>query len=254
MIYLTGDVHIKIDNWEQKKAGSELDAAKRYLEILKKNKVACTFFINGGCLGDNSEKVKEFLKYDVELGGHTYDNFKSMHIIKSYLYRKFFNCIYGPAYSQKKDIKKTKKAFQRFGLKMKSWRTHAYGSNEKTFKILRQEGVRYVSDLFGEKVFEKNRIIHMVINIPVDNVTISYGPFRPENRDVFVGCAKSRIKPEEWFEILKKRIIENEKQKKPSILLIHPATMASLDDFKLFEKIAKFLSKYETKKISEFRF
>jgi len=254
MIYPTGDVHTKIDNWEQKKSGNELDAAKKYLEILKKNRVACTLFINGKCLDENPEKIKEFLDYDAELGGHTYDNFKSMHIIKSYFYRKFFNCIYGPAYYQEKDIKRTKSTFQKFGLKMTSWRTHAYGSNEKTFEILRQEGVRYVSDLFEDNIIEKDGIIHMAINIPVDNVTMSYGPFAPSNREPFVGCAKSRIKPEEWFEILKKRIESNEKKGKPSILLIHPITMASFDNFELFEKIAKFLSKYKTNKISEFRF
>ena len=93
--------------------------------------------------------------------------------------------------------------------------------------------------------------MHVPINIPVDQNTIAYGELKPENRNPFASCTKGRIKPEEWFGILKKRVKENEKNKIPSAILIHPATMAYLDDFKLFEKIAKFLSKYESIKISE---
>lgn len=255
MIYITGDVHTKIKNyWEQKTAGSEIDAGKKFLEILKKYELRSTLFINGKCLDKEPEKVKELLEYDVELGGHTYDNFEGMNIIKSYIYRKRYGCVYGPPHYQKKDIKKTRNAFEKIGLKMNSWRTHAFGSNEETFKILRENNVKHVSDLLGnQKPFEKQEVIHMPINIPVDINTITIGPLRPENRDVFASCTKSRISPEEWFEIVKKRISENEKNKRDSILLIHPITMAALDDFELFEKIAQFLSKYKSAKISEFR-
>jgi len=256
MIYLTGDVHTKIQGyWEQKIAGNELNAAKKYLEILKKNKISCTLFLNGKCIDEEPEKVKELLEYNIEIGGHTYDNFGTMNPIKSYVNRKRFGCVYGSSGYQRKDIEKTKKCFEKFNLKMNSWRTHAFASNNETFKILKENGVKYVSDLLGEvKPLEKEGIIHMPINIPVDVNAISYGETKPENRNPFASCTKGRIMPEEWFEILKKRIIENEKKKIPSILLIHPITMAVLDDFKLFEKIAKFLNKYKSEKINEFNF
>lgn len=256
MIYLTGDVHIKVpEHWEQKRAGLDLDNAVKYLEILKKYKIPSTLFINGKCLDESPAKIKEIIKYNVELGGHTYDNFGSMEAIKSYIFRKLWGCIYGPESYQKKDIKKTKLAFKKLNIKMTSWRTHSFGSNEKTFNILKEENVKYVSDLIGEtKPFEKNGIIHLPINIPVDVVSIAYGEYRPENRNPFASCVKGRISPEEWFEILKKRIAENEKKKIPSTLLLHPTTMAVIDNFALFEKVAKFLSKYRCKKISEFEF
>ncbi len=255
MIYLTGDVHARMKGyWEQEKAGNETDAAKKYLEILKRNKISSTLFINGKCLDENPEKVKELLNYDVELGGHTYDNFGRLGIIKSYVNRKLFGCVYGSKSFQKKDIKKTRKAFENFGLKMESWRTHAFSSNRETFQILKENGVRYVSDLIGDiKPHENAGIIHIPMNIPVDVVTIAYGETKPENRNPFASCTKGRIRAEEWFEIIKKRIIDNEKKKIPSVLLIHPITMAVLDDFKLFESIAKFLSKYKSGKISEFK-
>jgi len=254
MIYITGDVHAKMkENWEQEKAGGELDAAKKYLEILKKNKLSSTLFINGKCLDESSSKIKELLKYDVELGGHTYDNFGNLTLIRSYINRKFFGCVYGSKRFQRKDIKKTKKAFENFGLKMESWRTHAFNSNKTTFRILRENNVRYVSDLIGDtKPNENAGIIHVPINIPVDVTTIAYGETRPENRNPFASCTKGRIKAEEWFEIIKKRVIDNEKKKIPSVLLIHPITMAVLDDFKLFELITKFLSIYKSGKILEF--
>jgi peptidoglycan/xylan/chitin deacetylase (PgdA/CDA1 family) len=253
MIYITGDVHFyDKHNWEQKKIGSEVEAALSYLKILKKNKLSSTLFLNGKCLDVEGEDVKKLLNFDVELGGHTYDNFGNMSKIKSYLSRKKWNCIYGSPGYQRKDIKRTKDSFERFGLKMTSWRTHAFGSNDNTFDILAENGVKFVSDLLGDqKPFEKG-VVHLPINIPVDQNTISYGILRPENRDPFASCTKGRIDPDEWFEILKKRIIKNEKEKKTSVLLIHPATMAAHDNFKLFEKIVKFLSKYKSGKISNF--
>ncbi|MFH1607960.1 MAG: polysaccharide deacetylase family protein [archaeon] len=255
MIFITGDVHSnKLKTWEQKKIGSEIKASKKYLDILKKYGLNCTLFVNGISLDNKNEsqEINELLEYDIQLGGHTYDNFGKMNIIKSYIYRRIYGCIYGSSEFQKKDIKKTKEAFEKKGLKMSSWRTHAFGSNRKTFEILQKEGVLYISDLLGDKKpFESGGMIHLPINIPVDQNTIIYGELRPENRDPFASCTKGRIKVEEWFEILKKRVKENEKNKVPSIILIHPATMAYLDDFELFEKVAKFLSKYKSKKISE---
>lgn len=254
MIYITGDVHSKIPkNWEQENSKSEIDNAKIYLEILKKNKLSSTLFINGICLKQNPEKIREFLSYDVELGGHTYNNFDSMNPIKGYIYRKIWGCVYGPISYQERDIKKTKNEFEKLGLKMNSWRTHAFGSNKDTYNLLREYGVKYISDLIGEvEPFDSSNLIHLPINIPVDVVTISYGEFKPENRNPFASCTKGRIKPEEWFEIIKKRIAQNEKDKKDSILLIHPQTMAVLDNFSLFKEIAKFLSKYKSGKVSEF--
>jgi peptidoglycan/xylan/chitin deacetylase (PgdA/CDA1 family) len=254
MIYLTGDVHTALSgDWEQREAGMDIDNARKYLDILKKHKISSTLFINGKCLDECPEKVKELLKYDIEIGGHTYDNFNGMSSIKSYIFRKIWGCIYGSANYQKKDIKKTKAAFENLGIKLKSWRTHSFGSNDKTFEILEREGIRYISDFIGEiKPFEKRGVIHMPINIPVDVVTISYGEYKTESRNPFASCVKGRIAPEEWFEILKKRISNNEKRDISSILLIHPTTMAALDNFKLFEEIAKFLSKFKTERISKF--
>jgi len=64
---------------------------------------------------------------------------------------------------------------------------------------------------------------------------------------------KGRIRKEEWLEILKGRVIENEKKKVDTIILIHPAMMEALDNFELFKKVVEFLSKYKTAKISEFK-
>ncbi len=255
MIYITGDVHAGIkNNFEQELKGSEVRAAIKYLEILKKYHLSSTLFINGKCLEKEKDRAGKLLDFDVELGGHTYDNFGGDGLIKNYIYRKIWKCIYGPGFYQKRDIERTKRIFERFGLKMNSWRTHAFGSNEDTFRLLSRAGIKYVSDLTGDIApFAKEGIIHMPINIPVDQNTIAYGILKPENRNPFAGAVKGRIKPEEWFEILKKRVIENEKKKKASIILIHPITMSVLDDFNLFEKIAKFLSSYKSGKISGFK-
>lgn len=255
MIYLTGDVHDKIEgHFQQKIVPLEIDASIKYLKILKKYNISCTLFLNGRLLDKYPNQIKKLFYFNVEIGGHTYNNFGNMNIIRSYIYRKIWRCIYGPKIYQKRDIRKTKSAFEKLGLKMSSWRTHAFASNNKTFDLLRREGVEYVSDLVGKtEPFKKKGLIHLPINIPVDNNAISYGILKPENRDPFVGCTKGRIYPEEWFEILKNRILNNEKNKIDSIILIHPATMEALDYFQIFEKIAKFLSKYKSAKFSEFK-
>lgn len=253
MIFITGDVHAyRKNDWEQKKA-SNVAASLEYLKILKKSNLSCTLFINGKCIENEKEDVKKLLEYDAEFGGHTYNNFGNLGVVRSYIFRKIFGCIYGPNFYQRRDIKKTKKAFEKFGLKMTSWRTHAFGSNNRTFEVLSENKVKFVSDLLGnKKPFLENGIIHLPVNIPVDQNTIAYGMLSPENRNAFASCTKGRINPEEWFDILKKRVIENEKKNIPSIILIHPATMKELDNFKLFEKICKFLSRFESRKISDF--
>ena len=257
MIYITGDVHDGIaGTYEYKKLGKhEIGATKEYLRILRKYNLKSTLFMNGILLDKYPNEINGLMGEDVEFGGHTYDNFGKMGIIKSYLNRKKFGCVYGSLKYQKKDIKKTKNAFKRLGLKMTSWRTHAFSSNEKTFSLLVMGGVEFVSDLLGkqEPFKDKNGIIHLPINVPVDQNTITYGVLKPENRNPFASCTKGRIWAEEWFDIIKKRIILNEKNKMDSILLIHPSTMAVLDNFELFGKIARFLSKYKTAKISEFK-
>jgi len=252
MIYITGDVHSPIkDHWEQKIAGSEFDAAKKYLSILENNGLTATIFVNGETLNNFPNEVKKIQDFDVELGGHTYDNYGKMNLVKSYLRRKRYGCVYGSTSYQRNDIKKTKKAFEDFGLKMKSWRSHAFASNDQTFKLLREVGVKHVSDLFTLKPFEHEGIIHMPINIPVDNNTLAYGKHKPESRNPFSGCTKGRIRKDEWLEIVKKRVTENEKNGVDSIILIHPITMAVLDNFETFENVAKFLSKYKSAKLSE---
>lgn len=256
MIFVTGDVHSKaLFNWEQAGIGSNVETAFHYLEILKKYKISSTLFINGICLKEESEGVKKLVQFDVELGGHTYNNFGKMHLIKSFFNRKLFGCVYGPSIYQRYDIKKTRKAFEDFKLNMTSWRTHAYASNNNTFKLLQKENVKFVSDLVGEQTpFSTKEITHLPINIPPDQNTIAYGPLCPKNRDPFASCTKGRIKPKEWLEIVKKRVEENEKKSIPSILLLHPATMAYIENYKLFEELCKFLSQFESKKVSEFKF
>jgi hypothetical protein len=253
MIYITGDVHSKEVAYFETRRMSNVKASVRYLEILKKYGLSSTLFINGICFENELKGVRKLLKFDVELGGHTYNNFGSMGKVKSFLFRKMFKCIYGPSPYQEKDIKKTRKLFEKYGLKMTSWRTHAFGSNEKTFHLLEKNRVTHVSDLLGEtKPFKKSGIIHLPINIPSDQNTIAYGHLRPENADPFASCTKGRINPREWLEIVKKRIAKNEREKRDSILLLHPATMAYIDDYKLFEELCKFLSKYKSGKISEY--
>jgi len=255
MIYITGDVHSKRQyTWEQKEHGPNLKTALDFLKILKKYKIRSTLFINGICLDEETEDVKKLLDYEVELGGHTYNSFGKMNIFKSYIYRKIWKCIYGPERYQIKDILKTRKAFEKLGLKMLSWRTHCYSSNETTFRLLKEQGVRYVSDLLGkQQPFEKNGLIHLPINTPPDENTMALGPLRPENRDPFAGCTKGRIMPSEWLEIVKKRIIENEKNQKASVLLTHPATMAYIKDYWLLKELAEFIkkNKYPTVYIRE---
>ena len=135
MIFITGDVHSKkFSNWEQEGFGPNVKTALEYLKILKKYNLSATLFINGICLDKEKEEVEKLLNYDVELGGHTYDNFGDkgnfFMKIKYYFLRMRFGCNYGSYNSQKKDIEKIKKAFEKLGLKMTSWRTHSYSSNE----------------------------------------------------------------------------------------------------------------------------
>ena len=82
-------------------------------QFLKKYQISCTLFINGKCLETETGDVKKLLEFDVELGGHTYDNFGKMNIFKSYINRKLYGCVYGSARFQRSDILRTKRAFEK---------------------------------------------------------------------------------------------------------------------------------------------
>ena len=75
MICLTGDIHHMsmkgIDHQFLK--GTEVDAAKKYIQIASKYKIKLTLFITGKCVKEESEKIKALLSMgEIELGGHNY--------------------------------------------------------------------------------------------------------------------------------------------------------------------------------------
>jgi len=64
MIYITGDVHSRIEgNWEQGELESELDNSIKYLKVLKKHRLSCTLFVNGVLLKKSRKFLVMMLKW-----------------------------------------------------------------------------------------------------------------------------------------------------------------------------------------------
>jgi hypothetical protein len=256
MICLTGDIHhmsLRSDD-QQYLTGSEVEAAIEYASIAKDFGVKATFFATGKSVVEEKENFRVLLRYpNVEIGGHTYYAFKP-----KWLYSGIFNrliCLSnGPAFYQNYEIKKTIRAFQdSLGINIVSWRNHAYRHDQNTYKLLGQNGIKFVSDeVEPDKIYpyNKDKIISVPINVMPDHDHIYHANLTPEstknwalNRDKFL----PELYPiEEWLLIIKKQISNITKSKGTATLLVHPTCMKIADGFRIFENLCKFISSYES--------
>lgn len=228
MIFLTGDVHHKsMGGHDQKLMNcTEVEAAIKYAEIALKYNIKVTLYLTGRCFIEEPASVKKLIDMEnVEIGGHTWNAFKykNFHRLSSF----FFSSYYGPSWYQKWDITKTIKIIEDFtGIKCISWRSHCYGGDAKTFKILFDNGIKIISDEINEKGKIKyiyKNLISLPINTITDELNIERGLKTKKNmiqrmkyigkeNDVSVYCINSKQQNKFInfiFYKLKSRIIKN---------------------------------------------
>lgn len=279
MICLTGDVHHMRARSHRELVGStEVEIAKKCVEIAEAHDVKVTLHITGQTFEEEYESVIELLGYEnLEIGGHTYSALKPR--VLHYSFGLVSSSYYGPRFYQSIDIKKTVNIINKTtGRRITSWRTHAYASNENTFKLLNRYGIRVVSDevrrdaLFPRKT--TNALVSLPINVIPDHEHIFHGITTPEyvskesysrplqiaksyaaralrinvwkRRNVYTDDFTSKSYAiGEWFEIVKKQVQNIDDKGGVATILAHPVCMQVADKLQTFRELCDFLSEYD---------
>jgi len=260
MICLTGDVHdMSLKTKDQiYLSGTEVDSANRYLQIAEEHDVNITLFITGRCVDEEPSKIREISKNDnTELGGHTYNCFRPEILYK--FSNKFLGLRNGPAFMQKRDIRKTISVFKTsLGLKPLSWRDHGYRHDRNTVRMLKKTGIRFFSDEVTPdctRPFEIDDMCHVPINVLPDHDYIYHGSRMPgtfnENNLLSRPFRSKGMSVDDWFRVVKEQVKKITSSGGLATILAHPACMEISDNFKTFEHLCGFLSEYETIKMKD---
>ena len=257
MICLTGDIHhMSLKTNDQKYLNiSEVEAAIEYASIAKDFGIKATFFATGKSVGEERSNFKSLLEYpNIELGGHNYYAFRP-----KWLYNGVFNRMIGlsngPVFYQNYEVKKTIRIFKKLlGIKIISWRNHAYRHDRNTYRLLFENGIRFVSDEVDPiklKPYRRYEGIYSVpINVLPDHDHIYHPDLTPETTKNW-SLARDKFSPtfyniDDWFEIIKGQITAVMKMDGIATVLVHPACMKIVDNFKIFKQLCRLICQYKT--------
>jgi len=263
-ICLTGDVHHQSLQTEDQCAldGREPQVAVEYAEIVEKYSLSATLFVTGRTVDEDPRSVQQISRFEgIEIGGHNYGAFTipafpwSGKLFTGYRRLTGNNC---PRWFQNWGIKKTIRRLENVTQqKVVSWRDHAFHRDDHTYDLLTAAGIQYVSDERSPmrerpyKVQTSNGpITEVPVNVPPDHDHVQHGTFTPPNgwSDPFSGDTYSGGK---WLSKVRNTVERIDAQDGIVTLLAHPACMALVDDFDLFERLCDELSKYETVSMQE---
>jgi len=264
MICLTGDLHHNsLNTGNQRHCDiTEMQTAKKFLNILEKYNVKMTFFITGKSFQEEFADVKPIVFHPlVETGGHTYDAFE--HEIFHRIWNKLTKNYNGPKWYQKKDVLKTKEIIYSYtGKEIQVWRNHMYMHGVNTEEILFDAGIKICSDgvCKNAHLLQKHEtgLYNLPINIIPDHEHLIHAERTPQWiehwqkrynwRDDF-GSQSYYIN--EWANMVLEQLKQNEKKGLLSNIIIHPITMYLCDKFEKVNEIIQYISTCKNIHMSE---
>lgn len=121
-------------------------AALKYATLAAEEGVKTTLFATGKAVLESGRTFRQLAGMpNVELGGHGWDSFckpKARTLLWSLTGSR-----HGPRWHQRLDVNRTASAFARvLGRRPVSWRQHAFYTDEHSYSLLQEVGVRVVSD------------------------------------------------------------------------------------------------------------
>lgn len=151
MIFLTGDVHHESLATRDQACleGTEVAAARKYVEIAASYDVPVTLFVSGKTVRESPDAVRALADRDgVELGGHNWSCFERSAL--HYLSELLLGTHYGPERYQRWDVRKTLAALEdATGERPRTWRSHGFIADDRTPPVLADAGVEVVSNDVG---------------------------------------------------------------------------------------------------------
>lgn len=253
MICITGDVHqSSFDNDEQSYLDrSELQVALEYQEIIETYGLHSTIFVTGRAVDEEPAIAEQLAAYDgLELGGHTWAAFRPQTLHRLF---GFLGHTYGPRLFQSWDVRRTCRRIRSMtGRPVRSWRTHAYLSNNTTREVLANAGVQLISDTVTPTAYEPTTtdtdgLISLPINTLPDHEHIYHGSRTREAIEATNGTWSDEFTSEsfeinEWLERVKDQIRTIECDGGVATILAHPSCMAIADGFDAFERLCLWIN------------
>ncbi len=264
MICITGDVHhASLGTGDQ--ACSDIDeaeSARLYTAVCEEYGVRPTLYFTGRIFEEEWDRLSSWLDPSkLEIGGHTYDAFEPALLHR--IWRKLTGNYNGPRWYERRQIRKTVEAVEeRCGVRIRSWRNHAYFHGPNTAALLAAEGLLSCSDFVtapGVSPFrDEHGLWHFPINVIPDHEHLYHGERTPREvarwvrryvwRDAYGPLS---FDAETWRRMVLDHIEYNEARGVTSTILLHPLCMYLLDRFETLRAILEAASRYETCTITE---
>jgi peptidoglycan/xylan/chitin deacetylase (PgdA/CDA1 family) len=254
MICLTGDVHhrsyrhIDLRYVDQ----TEVQLALRYCDIASRHHVKVTLFVTGkACLEEREILADLGRRTNCEIGGHTFCAFRSW---RHWLSKSLGGSALGSASVQRKDIERTIEAIRdATGKRITTWRNHAYKHDAHTYPLLGQAGIRIVSDRVAANTTAAERVSQDLLSLPIntlpDHEHLLHGTYVPEHAPITE--LEGRMPIDEWRADVERRVETIERLGGIATILAHPLCMEVADGMRSFERLCRFVSRYQTYWVSE---
>ena len=253
-ICLTGDVHhMGMDTRDQAHLeGTEVEAAVEYAEIAAGHDIPVTLFCTGKCVEEDPDRMAELAAMEtVELGGHNYWAFTTpVHDAWRALGKVTGGRVgswMGPRHFQAREIRKTVAAFEDLGVRIASWRDHAYRHDGHTADLLAGHGITHFSDAVEPdgRVRQEDGLTVVPINTPPDHEHVYHAFRTPEfvAGDDFSGPFGTESRePSEWVDWVLDHVERRCEAGGVATVLAHPACMELADGLAAFEELCERLA------------
>jgi peptidoglycan/xylan/chitin deacetylase (PgdA/CDA1 family) len=269
MICLTGDIHhssLKTNDqmFAKNRSDTEVKITCRYLKILEQYNLKVTFYTTGKTMKREWNDFKPIAESPlVEIGGHTYSGLPRS-VYSRMLYRisgkptVSHSDSHGNYSRQTRDVEKMIRISRiRTGKAVVSWRSHGLVTDSNTYTILKEKGIKFISDDLCWVKIHPERTEEGLISHPI-NVIMDHDHVYHAHRTPHFVKKQMRNWPlqndptsesyyiTEWGNIVERQVAAIEKRGGVATVLLHPICMYLADEFKTADRLFKFFSNYTT--------
>lgn len=248
-VVLTGDVHHAIPSGDRPYAReSEAALAVEYAGIAARHGLVVTLFVTGRAVVDDRADLDPLLTMgNVEIGGHGWDAFYPGKLYAAL--HRISGSAHGPAFYQRHwTIRRTCGALERWsGRPVRSWRNHSYHHDANTARLLAASGVvAWSDDVDPERqgpYRHEGGVTVLPINTLPDHEYVLHGELTPET----AGPDREVYTPGAWCDRVCDQVARLVDAGGTATILAHPLCMKVADDWGSFERLCRFLARYESR-------
>lgn len=264
MICLTGDLHHQsLQTGNQKACDiSEIQVARRFVELLEQHEVKATFFVTGQAFDEEWSDLKPICEHPlIETGGHTYACFEPSLLHRAW--KKLAGNYNGPHFYEKRDVQRCIDSIeQRTGQKIESWRNHMYMHGPNSAKILAEAGIKICSDELDPQAQGARRHPAGLWSLPINVMPDHEHLYHAERTPAWVKWWQQRYNwsdpwgpdsyfVEEWTDRVIAQVRANRERSAISTLIIHPITLYLCDGFRSLARLLEVLAEQPSVHVSE---